>query len=118
MPRRIIIVEDEPIIALDIEQALVDAGCTVVGTAHTLKRALDLVGSTTFDGAILDANLGSESVRPIVEHLTAGGIPFLVVSGYSHDQLDFCEGSFPLVAKPFAMDVLIAAIQKHLVADR
>ena len=117
MRSRIIIIEDEPVIALDIEQAVVEADCFVAGMAHTLKEALAMLESVPCDGVILDANLAGKTAEPIVERLRAGEIPFVVVSGYTREQLDFVDDSIPIVGKPFATDSLISSIREHLLGE-
>ena len=74
-------------IALTLEDLLVDAGFEVVGVADKLAKALALIGSAVFDVAIVDANLAGASASPAASALTARGIPFIVMSGYSIEQL-------------------------------
>ena len=95
-PARIIIIEDEPIIALDLEDALVDAGFEIAGVAGKLEKALALIESTTFDAVIVDANLGGVSSSPAALALAARGLPFIVLSGYSlkQQQVAFPGGHF------------------------
>ena len=84
---RVLIVEDEPLIALTLEDLLIDAGFKVVGVAGKLEKALAMIGSAVFDVAIVDANLAGVSASPVASALTARGIPFVVLSGYSIEQL-------------------------------
>jgi DNA-binding NarL/FixJ family response regulator len=85
-PARIIIIEDEPLIALDLQDLLVDAGFEIVGVAGKLENALALIESTVFDAAIVDANLAGVSSSPAATALTARGRPFILLSGYSVKQ--------------------------------
>lgn len=114
---RIIIIEDEPLIASDIEFAVIEAGSEVVGFARTLDDGLELLKTTTFDGAVLDANLKGKSAKPILEQLTASNVPCIVVSGYTRDQLEFLNDATPLVGKPFSTNELVSNIRKHLVDE-
>ena len=114
MGKRIIVIEDEALIALDIEQAVTDAGCEVVGYGRTVKQGLELIETKGCDGAVLDANLNGESARPILERLKADDLPYVVVSGYSRDQLDFLDDATILVSKPFSMNELVSSIRQHL----
>jgi DNA-binding response OmpR family regulator len=82
-PLRILIIEDEPIIALDLQDTLVEAGFTVIGVAGRLENALEFIADTVFDAAIVDANLGGISASPAALALAARGLPFIVLSGYS-----------------------------------
>ena len=83
---RILIVDDEPVIAMDLEYMLVEAGFIIAGVTGNLQRALSLVESGVCDAAVLDANLGGLSAAPIAVALVARGLPFLVLSGYAPDQ--------------------------------
>lgn len=108
---RVLIVEDEPVLALTLEDLLVDAGFVVIGIAGKLQKALDLIGSAKFDVAIIDANLGGTSASPAASALTAKGIPFIVVSGYSAEQL---RPAFPravVMMKPYQPAQLIRALK-------
>ncbi len=115
MPSRVIVVEDEPLIALDIEQAVLEAECAVVGMAHTLKDALVMIDAVPCDGVVLDANLCGETAAPLVERLQTKRVPYVVVSGYTRDQLGFVDEKAPLVGKPFAFEELTISIRNHLV---
>ena len=114
MPNRIVVIEDEPLIALDIEAAVTDAGCEVAGTARTILEALSLLDDVECDGAVLDANLSGESARSIVERLALKGLPYIVVSGYSRNQLDFLDESTILIGKPFDFHELIHSVRDVL----
>ncbi|SPH25040.1 Transcriptional regulatory protein TcrA [Defluviimonas aquaemixtae] len=114
MTCRIIVVEDEPLIALDIEQAVVEAEGAVVGMAHTLRDALAMMDAVPCDGVVLDANLGGETAKPIVDRLRTKGVPYVVVSGYTRDQLGFVDNGAPLVGKPFSFAELTVSIRAHL----
>ncbi|MEO8713646.1 MAG: response regulator [Acetobacteraceae bacterium] len=98
---RVLIVEDEPTIAFALEELLVAAGFKVVGVAGRLDKALALIGSAVFDVAIVDTNLAGVSASPAASALTARGIPFIVLSGYSIEQLpdEFLGAHF--LRKPF-----------------
>ena len=75
-------VEDEPLVALDIVAALEGVGAEVVGSAGTAKEALSLIDDTSLDAALLDANLRGHPVDEIAAALAARNIPFLFVTGY------------------------------------
>ncbi|NNE40286.1 MAG: response regulator [Marinicaulis sp.] len=108
--KRVLIVEDEPLVALEIEQAVAHAGCLVACKVHTLNSALSTLDEETFDAVILDANLRGESAAPIVEKLRELNIRYLIVSGYTRGQLDFLTDSDPILGKPFHTNKLEAAI--------
>ena len=114
---RVLIVEDEPIIALGLEDALIDAGFQIAGVAGKLEKALSLVESGVCDVAIVDANLTGVSASPIAIALAARGVPFIVLSGYSPDQM---QGVFPgalFIQKPCRPELLIEKLNT-LLLDR
>src|SRR5258708_1573750 len=84
---RVLVVEDEPIIALDIRQQLDDAGSEVLGPVTSVANALQLIAEPGCDVAVLNVNLGSETSEPIAQKLQASGKPFVVLSGYPTDNL-------------------------------
>ncbi len=107
---RILIVDDEPIIALSLEEMLVDAGFTIAAVVHKIDKALAVIESGACDAAIIDANLAGVSASPAASALAARGLPFIVLSGYSREQL---EGDFPgarFMQKPCRPAQLIQAV--------
>jgi DNA-binding response OmpR family regulator len=100
LSHRVLIIEDEALIALDLEDALTTAGFEVVGIAKSLPEALAAVAQANFSVAIVDAFLSGESSAPIAEVLHTSALPFVVVSGYEADDLLWAQGA-RFVAKPF-----------------
>src|SRR5271154_3099275 len=84
--RRVLIVEDEPVLAFALEELLVEAGFAIAGVASRLETALAMIESGVCDAAILDTNLAGVSVDPAASALAARGLPFIILSGYSPDQ--------------------------------
>lgn len=78
---RILVVEDEPMIALDLEQLLRSAGA-VVRTASGVQEALDLIGTEAFSAAVVDHGLRNEKSRAIYDELDSHSVPFVVYTGY------------------------------------
>jgi len=109
--RRVLVVEDEALVAMMIEDMLTDLGCVVVDVASSLAKALALAEdpALALDGALLDLNLSGEKVYPVAERLAARGVPFIfstgamagIVDGYSH---------VPLLTKPFKPRALEEAL--------
>jgi DNA-binding response OmpR family regulator len=97
---RILVVEDEPLIAMDLKDVLRDSGCSVVGPALTLKQGMRLAENETVDGAILDVNLGGETVFPLADALAGRAIPFAYLTGYS-TMLRPCNDGGPVLQKPY-----------------
>jgi DNA-binding response OmpR family regulator len=116
--RRILLVEDEPIIALEIAQALTDLGAAVAGPAHTLAQAQALAAADDLSAAILDLTLGNTEAWPVAEALHARGVPILFHTG--NMQVDRLKRSFPgcaVVAKPASAEALTAALATRLHAQ-
>ena len=87
MNKRVLVVEDDAMIALDIARELTDAGLEVVGPAISVAKALRLIGDYGCDAAVLDVNLGNnETSEPVARELRARSTPFVVLSGYSSEQ--------------------------------
>ncbi len=83
----VLVVEDEFFIAMEIEDALRDAGYSVLGPASSVEEALDLLPGKRPDAAILDFHLGGEKVTPVALRLQALGIPFFLASASSSADL-------------------------------
>ena len=109
---RVLVVEDEPIIALDIRQQLASAGFEVLGPATSVASALQLIAEPGCDVAILDVNLGNETSEPIAQKLQASGKPFVVLSGYPTDNLAPSLKGATFLTKPVLMAELVAAVRK------
>lgn len=117
-PARVIIVEDEPLVAENLRDDLVEAGFDVVGVAPRVESALKLIEGTGFDVAIIDANLAGTSAAPAAAALSARGLPFMVLSGYAREQLqrEFSEAVY--IQKPYRVRKLIAALNSLLHKQR
>ena len=115
--KTLLIVEDEALVALDIEATLRTAGYAVAGIATTVAQGLAMLEATDIDGAILDANLFGDSVAPVAEWLRAHGVPFVVVSGYSRGQLEPSMRDAPLLSKPISYDDLLTAVGRLVAAE-
>ncbi|HVG47149.1 MAG TPA: response regulator [Rubellimicrobium sp.] len=99
--KRILVVEDEMIVAMLIEDILMDGGATVVGPAARVAKALDLLGTEPVDAALLDVNLAGENTMPVAQELRRRGIPFAFATGYGAAGLPDGFASQPLLQKPF-----------------
>ena len=114
---RILVVEDEALIVMEMEDMLTELGCQVVGPRYRRSRkALALIGEAEVDGALLDMNLRGEHVLPAAEKLMARNVPFLLVTGY-----DIRSGNAPALndaprlSKPFSLQSLSAAMTDRFV---
>lgn len=79
---RVLVVEDEALVAMGVEALLEDLGCEVLGPASTVEQALKLLATTDPDGVILDLNLGGEWAFPVAEELHRRHIPFVFATGH------------------------------------
>jgi CheY-like chemotaxis protein len=112
MSVRVLVVEDEFMIGLDISEQLAEAGFEVVGPALSVAKALRFVAEPGCDVAVLDVNLGSETSGSIARNLRASGTPFVVVTGYSADNLPPWFRDAIVLTKPYRIDDLVAALRK------
>ena len=109
--QRILIVEDEPFIALAIEAMLLEVGFDVAGSAAQISTALELIGRERIDGAILDVNLGSQRIDPVADILAARACPFFFTTGYSISGLPARHAGRAVLQKPFGLEQLLAVLR-------
>jgi DNA-binding response OmpR family regulator len=113
---RLLVVEDEALVAMTIEDTLEEFGCEVVGPAGTLRTALRLAEreSSRLDGALLDVNLGGEKVYPVADLLMRNDVPFIFLSGYGLEGLDPAYAPATVIKKPFRPEELARALEARL----
>jgi DNA-binding response OmpR family regulator len=114
MAAKILIVEDEAVVALEIESTLRRAGFAISGCAASVGKALDVLAAEGCDIAVLDANLRGESVEPVAAALQRRGTPFFFVSGYGRVHLPERFLDAPLLSKPFEPAELIRRVRQLL----
>ncbi|NOG74170.1 response regulator [Roseicella sp. DB1501] len=108
---RVLVVEDEAMVAMLFEDTLADLGCTVVGPAASVAEALDIIGRDTIDVALLDMDLAGEASHPVADALTARGVPFAFVSGYGAGAADGSgHAGAPIISKPFTQATFAATL--------
>ena len=105
---RFILIEDEPLVAMEIADALEDQGATIHGVAASAQEALDLVAAGGFDAALLDGNLQGQAVDAVAAALAHGKTPFAFVTGYDQHHLPKGFESRPLIVKPFDRGTLVS----------
>lgn len=103
---RVLVVEDEFLVAMDIENMLEQLGCQVVASVPRLLKALEVASSLDFDLAVLDINLAGEVVYPLAHRLAQRGTPFLFTTGYSTSSLPSELSDRPLLRKPVTLSGL------------
>jgi DNA-binding response OmpR family regulator len=114
---RILIVEDEPVLALALEDAFVEAGFEIVGVAGRLEAALAMITLSDCDVAIVDANLAGISAGPAALALAARAIPFVVVSGYPREQIPVAFSGALFARKPVRYERLVQILRSVLPAQ-
>ena len=112
--RRILVVEDETLIAMTIEDALQDLGCVVVGPVAKLDAALLLARHEALDAAVLDVTIRGGDVFPVAEQLLARGVPFVLASGYGDWALPKELQNLPRLTKPFTAQDLEEQVRSLL----
>jgi CheY-like chemotaxis protein len=108
--KRILIVEDEALVASLLEEMLLDLGASVVGPASTLPQAWELARDAAFDGAVLDVNIHGMRVDPLADALRRRRVPIVLATGYgaASGQQSSQE---PVIEKPYTAEALARALE-------
>ena len=114
---RVLLVEDEALVAMLMEDMLADEGCSVVATAPRLDEALAHARNLEFDVAVLDLNLAGENTFPVASVLEARNIPFAFATGYGAGGLPPEWRNRPTLQKPFTAGDVVAVLSKTLERD-
>ena len=112
--RRVLVVEDEAMIAMMIEDMLVDLGCEIVGPASQIAQALRVIKSEEFDAAILDVNLNGVPIFPVADALSAKSVPFVFATGYGASGILAENTAHLVLQKPFKQQQLENALSSLL----
>ena len=110
--RRVLIVEDEAMIAGLIESILSAAGWSVIGPVATLERALATIDRERLDAAVLDVRINGHDAYAVADVLMGRGIPFVFVSGFTRKQMPPAYRDCAHVAKPFTPDAILALLEE------
>lgn len=114
MPADVLIVEDDPIIALDFEDTLAGLGVKTIRTVASVARALAMIAERAPDFALLDVGLVRENTFAVAERLDVLAIPYVFVTGYGAEvKLPLSLGDKPRLAKPCARETLEAALRRR-----
>jgi DNA-binding response OmpR family regulator len=111
----VLIVEDETLIAMDLQDLLEDAGYRVLGPAGSVAAAMRILGTERPDLALLDVNLGGENVFSVATELATGKARIVFLTGHSEQHLPEEHRHRPLVTKPYLPHTVLAAIERTLV---
>ena len=107
---KVLVVEDEFLIAALIEEMLKSAGCLVSGPIPRLAEALDAAARDDCDVAVLDVNLAGQRIYPVADILSGRNVPFVFVTGYANGVLPEEYAERPRVSKPFKMADLLTVL--------
>jgi DNA-binding response OmpR family regulator len=111
---RILVVEDEAMIAMLVEDMVLDFGSEVVGPAAKMDEALRLASTVSLDAAILDVNVGGAVVFPVADVLRSRGVPVIFATGYGAGELPSRFRNDPALSKPFSYEALAEALRTVL----
>jgi DNA-binding NtrC family response regulator len=113
---RVLLVEDETLVAMLLEDMIADLGGTVIGSASRVSRALEMVEDPgcAIDLAVLDVNLGGEEVFPVASALAERRVPFAFSTGYGNAGLPEAWRSRPTLQKPFTQDQVTLVLERAL----
>lgn len=112
--RRVLVVEDEPFIAMTLEDMLTDLGCIVAGSASQVNDALEMIARGNIDAAVLDVNLGTQKIDPVADALAKLQCPFVFTTGYGRTGVPTLHNKRGVVQKPFRMEELANALSEEL----
>lgn len=113
----ILLIEDDPLLAMDVEMVLKAAGYRVIGPVATSADAIAVLHDESPDMTILDLNLGTEMVFPVFDCLARIGIPFIILSGHSQRMVPARHADRPFLQKPYEAKALLRVIQNTLESD-
>jgi CheY-like chemotaxis protein len=105
--RRVLVVEDEMLVLMNIEDMLADLGCESVTAAATVDQAMALIEAQVFDAAMLDMNLNGTKSFPIADKLAALGVPFVFSTGYNAQDMRVGYRDRALLKKPIRYQELV-----------
>lgn len=112
--KRVLVVEDEPLIAEDLEACILESGGVLAGRAMTLNAAISLASDASLDGAILDLRLGSEMTIDVLRDLQSRGIACVVHTGQSDRQFIESSPGLKVCDKPCLPEFVIAALAAEI----
>jgi two-component SAPR family response regulator len=115
--KRILVVEDEFVIALEVEGLLEALACEVVGPVASVRQALDTLEKTTVDGAVLDVHLRDGPVYPVVDVLSTRSIPYVLVTGYGAEAVRPDLRQQPRLGKPVQQSELEHVARRLFAGD-
>jgi PAS domain S-box-containing protein len=109
--KRIMIIEDEPFVSMDLESSLTEGGCEVVGPVGALDKAKTLIADADCDAALVDVNLAGQPIDELAVALTQKNVPFAFITGYGREALPRGFQEAIVLRKPFSQDQLLAVVE-------
>jgi DNA-binding response OmpR family regulator len=114
--KRVMVVEDELLVAMMIEDILLELDCVVIGPYTNLADALNAAATEQMDLAVLDVNLRGEKIYPVAKTLSDRAVPFLLLSGYGSDAIPADQPHWRACAKPFTPEELTRMLCEQIEA--
>jgi CheY-like chemotaxis protein len=111
---RVLVLEDEAILAFALEDMLLDLGCEVIGPALRLSEAFNLLESEQLDAAVLDVNVGGDRSYGVAEDLERRDVPFIFATGYGAEGMELKRTGICVLPKPYRRDDLKAELLRLL----
>ena len=115
---RVLVLEDEPLIAMLIQDWLEDLGCEVVGPALTVVQALTLIEQKKPDAAILDISVGATDSSPVADELRMRNVPYAFATGRDGSGIASRHATAPILAKPYDQAGIQSVLSELLSAQR
>ena len=109
--KKILIVEDNFLIAQDLRDVMREAGCAVCGTASTSAIALALLRDEMPDGVLLDVGL-RDYASAVARELVSRGVPFVLITGYEREELPEALRGRPCLSKPYSRETLVSLVSR------
>jgi DNA-binding response OmpR family regulator len=114
---RVLVVEDDALVAMSLEDTLAEAGATVVGLCRTVDEAMARAKLNDFAVAVLDFSLGADTASSVARRLVHQGVPFILYTGRSGGDPSLAEWACPIVRKPASPRALVSVISTVLSRD-
>ena len=112
---RVLIVEDDPFIALALEETLLDFGMLIVGVGRSIPQAKILAQNAIFDIAVLDVNLGHETIDSVADLVADRNLPFVFTTGHGRAGLPEAHRDRAIVEKPFYVEEILRTLREELI---
>jgi len=114
---RVMIVEDEALVAMALRESLDELGFSVIGPYNRISEAMIALRNNRIDAAVLDVNLGGELIYPLADVLAADRVPFVFITGYGAEEIEPRYAHVPILQKPIETDALNSVFVRQPVSD-